>query len=207
MTKIFGIGLNKTGTTSLSRAVEVLGFRSCHAGGSPDLTARIEHALAADLPMFEYTPELADFDAFFDLRAIERNFEICDAQWPGSKFILHTRELAPWLDSREAHVRRNQTAADQDSYRGGWLEVDRVRWTDEYRDHHRRVREHFAGRAGDLLEIDVSEGDGWERLAPFLGCPIPDVPFPRLNTSKDAGAGVVRRSIGRARRVLRPDRR
>ena len=31
--RIFGLGLNKTATTSLHRALELLGFRSLHWGG------------------------------------------------------------------------------------------------------------------------------------------------------------------------------
>lgn len=47
-----------------------------------------------------------------------------------------------------------------------------------------RGREHFATvrrmvRKDRLLEYRL--GDGWEPLCAFLGCPVPDVPFPHLN--------------------------
>ena len=29
-----------------------------------------------------------------------------------------------------------------------------------------------------LLVMDIPAGDGWEKLCPFLGVPIPDAPFP-----------------------------
>jgi hypothetical protein len=41
------------------------------------------------------------------------------------------------------------------------------------------VREHFADRPGDLLVLDITAGEGWDRLCPFLGLPEPGVPFPR----------------------------
>lgn len=30
--------------------------------------------------------------------------------------------------------------------------------------------------------------DGWKPLADFLGVPVPDVPFPRVNDAAEAGA-------------------
>jgi hypothetical protein len=34
-----------------------------------------------------------------------------------------------------------------------------------------------------LLIMNITEGDGWAPLCKFLGRPIPDVPFPKLNDS------------------------
>ena len=52
-------------------------------------------------------------------------------------------------------------------------------WTEEAVEHERRVRAHFAGRPDDLLVMDITAGDGWEQVCPFLGLPVPDAPFPR----------------------------
>ena len=52
-------------------------------------------------------------------------------------------------------------------------------WTSERTEHERRVRAYFADRPDDLLVIDISAGEGWEALCPFLGVPVPDKPFPR----------------------------
>jgi hypothetical protein len=35
-----------------------------------------------------------------------------------------------------------------------------------------------------LFVNSIYEGDGWEKLCPFLGKPIPDAPFPVENTAK-----------------------
>jgi hypothetical protein len=29
--------------------------------------------------------------------------------------------------------------------------------------------------------MNLVEGDGWEKLCPFLGVPVPSVPFPHLH--------------------------
>jgi hypothetical protein len=57
---------------------------------------------------------------------------------------------------------------------------DRERFIAAYYRHHADVRRYFAGRS-DLLEMSIVEGEGWERLCPFLGLPTPDCAFPRVH--------------------------
>src|SRR5204863_4300532 len=94
------------------------------------------------------------------------------------KFILTVRPLEDWLESRRSHVEANNRRRARGEYAGSFLEVDYQGWTAERDAHEERVRAHFANRPGDLLVMDISGGDGWEVLCPFLGIPVPDVPFP-----------------------------
>ena len=41
-----------------------------------------------------------------------------------------------------------------------------------------------ADRPGKLVEMDFSSGDGWEKLCPFLGLPVPAKPFPHANKAE-----------------------
>jgi len=34
--------------------------------------------------------------------------------------------------------------------------------------------------------MDMTQGDGWEKLCPFLGNAIPETPFPCMNRSIDS---------------------
>lgn len=170
---MFGIGLNKTGTISLHEALTRLGHRSLHWGG-PEVRLTIERALAEGRPLVD---DFADTDAFSDIWVLSENFALLDRQYPGSRFILTYRDLDPWLQSRTLHVERNRARAERGEYSGTFLEVDVPAWTAQYHDHHRAVREHFAGRT-DLLEIDITRGHGYERLCPFLGLPTVEEPFP-----------------------------
>jgi Sulfotransferase domain len=43
------------------------------------------------------------------------------------------------------------------------------------------VPEYFRGREQDLLGLDICAGEGWERLALFLGSAIPGQAFPHRN--------------------------
>jgi hypothetical protein len=106
------------------------------------------------------------------------NFDLLDRQYPGSKFILTTRDLESWIESRRHHVLRNVARKQQGQYDGDFLTVDQATWAQQYHEHHARVRAYFADRPGDLLVMDIVAGDGYEVLCPFLGREIPDEPFP-----------------------------
>jgi Sulfotransferase domain len=178
MGKIFCIGLNKTGTVSLHEALVILGYRSLHWGG-PETRRAVRRALEEGKPLLTYVSD--EYDVFSDLEDVTYNFDLADRQYPASKFILTTRALDDWLESRRRHVEWNQQQRARGTYRGGWLEVDIEGWTADYREHDASVRSFFADRPNDLLVIDITAGDGWRSLCGFLGRPIPDVPFPWRN--------------------------
>lgn len=184
--KIFGIGLNKTGTRSLAFAIRVLGFRTFHRGdvATNDFVLR---AASAGKPLLTFLGD--GYDAYFDVDALVYGFRTLDAQYPGSKFILTTRDLTQWLDSRERHVRANQERAARGEYVGHWLEVDRDAWAASRAAHHRAVQNYFGEDSERLLIMDLSRGDGWESLAPFLGRPVPAIDFPWENRK---GSGTYR---------------
>jgi hypothetical protein len=183
--KVFCIGLSKTGTRSLHDALQLLGLRSVHWGGpdldtavrrGPEIKARVEQALHEGRPLLD---DLEDADAYSDIEALSSRFDVLDRQYPGSRFILTTRPLDDWLSSRRQHVEANRARQARGEYAGTFLTVDLAGWTEEATAHERRVREHFAGRPEDLLVMDITAGDGWSQLCPFLGRPVPDAPFPR----------------------------
>jgi hypothetical protein len=195
--RVFGIGLNKTGTTSLARALEMLGYSALHNDAATD--AAMRQAQHEGVPLLTHAPEA---DAYTDIRAVEELFDLLDQQYPDSRFVLTTRALDGWLQSRETHVLRNQTRAATGEYTGTWLTVDRAGWTREWHAHHARVRDYFAGR-DNLLELDITAGEGWSGLAPFLGVAVPDQPFPwrQRGTARTRRERVVRR----VRALLRTD--
>ncbi len=171
--KIFCIGMNKTGTISLHEALETLGYRSLHWGG-PEIAIQIMMCAEADKPLLS---DIGDWDAYSDIWVLSERFDVLDRQHPGSRFILTTRPREDWVESRRKHVLRNQERAARGEYTGNFLDIDPDAWRAEWDLHHQRVAAHFAGR-DDLLTIDITAGDGWELLCPFLGHPIPDQPFP-----------------------------
>lgn len=173
--RVFGIGLIKTGTSSLRAALELLGYKSLH-GGPLEIMTLVQQAIDRGEPMLSgVDPE---FDAFADVFGVTHYFYLADVQYPGSRFILTLRDLDDWLDSRQRHVEKNQQMKAAGKYRGDLLEVDLDAWATEYRRHEVVVRAYFANRPDDLLVFDVAGGDGWEPLCEFLDKPVPETPFP-----------------------------
>jgi len=163
--RVFGIGLNKTGTSSLHEALTVLGYRSLHWGGPP--TRRlVERAMAEGRPL------LSDLDpgleAFSDIEPLYRNFELVDQQYPGSRFVLTVRPVEEWLESRRRHVERNRVRKAAGEYDGVFLEVDLDGWRAEFDEHCAAVRSYFAGRT-DYLEIDLTDRPSWTPLCELVG--------------------------------------
>jgi hypothetical protein len=58
------------------------------------------------------------------------------------------------------------------------VDFDEAKFRAGYRRFHADVARYFADRPNDLLRIRICDGEGWEKLAPFLGKPIPGAPFP-----------------------------
>lgn len=183
--KVFGLGLSKTGTSTLSEALDILGIRSIHyphddqtfdelKRGDYSLSVLRHYRSVTDTPVAPYYAQL-------------------DQTWPGSKFILTVREKNSWMRSAENHWRilknTGQYAADSrfqaftdfvNASVYGCLYFNAERFSFVYDRHIRSVREHFEGRPEDLLELDIVGGKGgWKELCEFLGLAVPaGIPFP-----------------------------
>lgn len=181
--RVFGIGMNKTGTSSLHAAVSHLGYRSVHHGDA-ELRRAIETARDEGRPMLSDVDP--DLDAFCDIPAMTDGFAELDRCYPGSKFVLTVRQVDAWVTSRVRHVENNRRRRELGLDHGNFLEVDVDTWLAERDRHHDAVLSHFAGRPDDLLVIDLCAGQGWERLAPFLGWGrLPERTFPWENRTVD----------------------
>lgn len=187
-TKVFGIGLSKTGTSSLDRALNDLGIDSIHfphdpqtlrelAAGNYRLSVLQRHQAVTDITVAPFYPQL-------------------DAAYPGAKFVLTVRESEAWYRSIESHwAFMREWAARDDHFRRfseyitacvyGAHDCQRDRFLYVYREHEAAVRRYFAGRDEDLLVIDVCAGEGWEKLCPFLGFETPNRPFPHANRKEE----------------------
>ncbi|HKV11291.1 MAG TPA: sulfotransferase [Thermoanaerobaculia bacterium] len=182
--KVFGLGLSKTGTSSLAEALNQLGLRTIHypsdestfdglRSGRYRLPILEEYQGAVDIPIAPFYPQL-------------------DAEYPGSRFILTIRDPESWLRSVELHwelmmdwwhrypdFKRFQEFISERVY--GSVEFDRERFLHAYETHRKSVECYFKDRPDDLLVLDVCGGEGWERLCPFLGVEAPEAPFPHAN--------------------------
>jgi hypothetical protein len=185
--KLLCVGLNKTGTTSIGDALEILGYR--RLGWKPAisgvLTVRWHEG-----NLKPFMPHLMNNDAFEDLPWC-LVYEAVDRMFPNSKFILTTRrDEQTWLRSMQRHLGRTGNWVGSFLVYGSYDPAkDADTYLRKYREHRDAVRRYFAGRPGKLLEMCFEDGDGWEKLCTFLNVPkIPDVPFPHANRDQKVHA-------------------
>jgi hypothetical protein len=178
--RVFGIGLNKTGTSSFHEAMTILGYESLHWGGPP-VHKLVQAALDDGLPLLANLDQR--YDAFSDIGLLSRRFKMLDRQYRGSHFVLTVRPIDEWVDSRRRHVENNVRRKARGEYDGTFLVVDEPKWRNEWTSHLANVRAYFEGRS-DFLEIDITADPNWRPFCELLGVPEPDVPFPWANRDK-----------------------
>ena len=181
-TKIFGIGLPKTGTTSLGYCFRRLGFK--HRSFDMDLAVQVKRNQLAPV-----LAEVERYEAFEDWPwfAIYREL---DDKFPNSKFILTMRKDADtYVTSLKGHHEREGIRRKDFIKPHWWNEVHGVEPSEwdydksaaRYERHNRDVLEYFGERVDkDLLVVCWEHGDGWAKLCSFLNKRIPDESFPHL---------------------------
>lgn len=151
--KVFGIGLTRTGTTSLAVALKLVGYNVIHYPDEPVLFG-------------------GRYDGAFDLPVVI-HYKKLDRAFPKSKFIYTVREKSGWLDSMEKYLDSRKVISPQQNKNRkqvyGQSAFNRGLYSFAYDRHHNDVLTYFADRPQDLLALNICNGDGWAELRPFLG--------------------------------------
>lgn len=187
--KIFCIGFQKTGTTSLGRALEVLGYKVCGPIG-------VTNPQIQDKALEWAIEKIPHYDAFQD-NPWPLLYRELDQLYPDAKFILTTRRPRSWLKSMKQYFGNYEAAAESWIYGEGITPLKNpYKCMRRFKRHNREVRQYFKDRPDDLLEIDLSKGHQWEQICPFLGIDIPEQPFPMSNKSGTIEAEAQRHAVG-----------
>lgn len=175
--KIFGVGWPKTGTTTLQKCFKIMGYS--HKGYTQSLFENLDQAIRI----------ARRFDTFQDLPWY-LYFKELDKVFPGSKFVLTTRNSNRWLRSYRNTVEKQNPAERQaleevrrKIYGFPFSEAKDDQLIERYERHNSEVAAYFADRPDDLLTVDWEKGDGWRSLCVFLKRPIPRGLFPHENKS------------------------
>jgi len=188
--KVFGIGLSRTGTRTLAAALNLLGikakwFPSDLTTYSELISGRFELSILKQYHALTDTPAVPYYPQF-------------DRIYPGSKFILTVREKESWLESAEKHWVANTFRGLEPPNAPHWRHFcsfincsvygchgfNRDRFSYVYDTHVENVHRFFRDRSDSVLTINICTGEGWQVLCPFLGCEIPEVRFPRMDSFK-----------------------
>jgi len=173
--KVFGVGLNKTGTTTLGECLAHWGFRHISCSEAAFNLWR-EGNIAGLIEM------AANFDSFEDW-PWPLVYRELDAAFPGSKFILTTRGTPDiWFRSLCNHAVKTGPTEFRKAIYGEYMPHGHKKThVALYEAHNQGVLDYFKGRTGDFIEVSWEKGDGWEILGNFLNLPVPNIQFPHAN--------------------------
>ncbi|HZQ85816.1 MAG TPA: sulfotransferase [Acidimicrobiales bacterium] len=194
--RVVGAGLGRTGTHSLKLALEQLLGGPCYH--MVEVFGHPEHVpLWRDAALGQPT----DWDALFEGYAATVDWpgasvwEQMAAHYPDAIVLLSVRDSADaWWKSASntifQAIEQNAVAGDNPQ----WYEMVQAMfatftpdWRDEaaakaaYEAHNAHVR---ATVPAERL-VDYTAGDGWEPLCTALGVPVPDAPFPHVNSTEE----------------------
>jgi hypothetical protein len=202
--KVFCVGRNKTGTTSVAEVLRQFGYA---VGNQNKAEALMGDWAQRDFRRIIHYCRFAD--AYQDVPfSLPYTYQAVDSAFPGSKFILTVRcSAGEWYDSltrfHSGLMGKGRLPTPDDlkeyPYAGrGWLWrqqtlvydvdettlYDRQIYTQHYDQHNAQVVDYFRHRPGDLLVVNLADGDAMERLCHFLGKPYTGQTMPHLNQSK-----------------------
>jgi hypothetical protein len=197
---VIGAGFGRTSTKSLKDALELLGFDRCYHM----FEVREHHPEHRPLWAAAHRGEAVDWEALFVGYRASVDWPSCNlwrelAQYyPQAKVILTARDAEQWYDSvmRTIYPSSQAMRTDDDPQRreaGEWVNTiiwqqvfdgrmnDRAHAISVYNTHVASVR---AGIASERLLVFEPQS-GWAPLCEFLQCPLPDTPYPLVNTTEE----------------------
>lgn len=204
--KVFGIGRNKTGTTSLTKAMKELGYK---VGIQRNSELMVDDWLIKDFRKLIKYCKTADF--FQDIPfSFNYTFIILDQAFSGSKFILTVRDSAEdWYNSTiNFHSKifgngnvpptiediKNADYIHKGYFYKLFMKVGNVSENDPYNKellienynrHTYMVTEYFKYRPDDLLVLNVGKKGAYTKLCDFLDIKTDKTEFPWENKTEN----------------------
>ncbi len=175
--RVFGIGLNKTGTTTLARALSHLGFDKAFGYdlGLTRLYFNGEKELIINKAKqgnnFQDWPWPLMYKDLYD-------------QFPEAKFVLTKRKSSKtWFQSLCKHALLTGPTEARKLIYGHYMPQEfEQEHLDFYEKHNEEVSAFFKKMSPEnFLVICWEEGDNWKELCLFLNKSIPGIKFPHLN--------------------------
>ena len=196
---VIGAGFGRTGTMSLKMALELLGYDKCY-----HMMEVIDHFEHLELWSQAALGQAVPWDILFS------GYQ-ASVDWPSAnywreqlqyyhnaKVILSTRDPERWYTSVMNTIYPTtveaRKSADPDTVKfGDWVfEIiwdgvfdgrmdDKAHCIELFKNHEKAVIAEVPEQ--QLLVFQAS--DGWAPLCEFLGCAVPDAPYPNTNSTED----------------------
>ena len=175
--KVFGIGFHKTATKSLKEALEILGYKVTGPNGVQEVSTEKD--------LYKIVDNLLDsYNAFQD-NPWPLVYEYLEKRYPNARFILTLRDESEWIKSVVKYFGNKPTSMRKFIYGYAYPLGNEKHYIERYKKHNERVLEYFQDKQEKLLILDITKGDGWEKLCPFLNKEIPKMTqFPHKNKNE-----------------------
>lgn len=194
--KVIGVGLNKTGTSTLGIFLKRLDYKhaSCHTAAL-ELYKNGQKGLL--LEVLNYYDSVEDYPWPLLFKEIYERY-------PDSKFIL-TKRLSGevWYKSLESHIKRvKKTHIKYEPYLIGIGDplLNKEKYIEFYEKHNEAVVDFFADKKDSLLSVCWEEGDGIPELEQFLGVEKCNFELPHANKANNT---ILRKNLGRVKGKLK----
>jgi hypothetical protein len=192
--RVIGAGFPRTGTLSLKLALErLLGGRCYHMH---EVFSHLQHvpvwreALRGRSP--DWNAFLAGYVATVDWPAAEFWRELAAAN-PEAVILLSERDPNTWWESVDQTIletARHEQPPELREWQNLFHELLRERWgqSDRWNDRAAAIRAYQRRYSEVRASVDDDRlvvwrlGDGWKALCGALRVPVPDEPFPHVNT-------------------------
>jgi hypothetical protein len=201
--QVIGAGFGRTGTSSLKGALEMLGFAPCHHMVEifmhPEQAAFWDRAARGEKMRWEDV--FSAYKASCDWPSCSFYQELA-AHYPKAKIILSLRDAKSWYKSVAATIMPAMKASQvpgqglpgifgplligEKTFGNDFSEAHMI---DVYERHNEEVKRTIP--ADRLLVFQASAG--WQPLCEFLGVKVPDMPYPKNNTTEEFQARVAAR--------------
>ena len=196
--KIIGASFGRTASLSLKKALEILGYTNCYH--MSEVVTKPEHSelwLRAWKREFIWDDIFDGYQAAVDWPVAAFWPQLMEA-YPEAKIILSTREPEAWyesakntifksmdegINSKNQAIRKRILMAKEiivDGTFNGKLN-DKKHCIKIYNENIARCKKEVDS---DRL-ITFNPKDGWDSLCKQLACPIPNVDYPFINTTKE----------------------
>ena len=193
---VIGAGFPRTGTASLKTALETLGVGRCYH--MSEVFDKPDHWIAwsdaADGKPVDWDFVFDGYGATTDAPACLFYKSIAD-HYPDAKVLLSLRDSDRWYESTQSTILSPLIAQRFANlppamatmlHKIGWHPDDPETHDRDYmisrmQEHNEEVRRTIA--PDRLLVFNPAEG--WEPLCDFLGLPVPDTPFPHVNSTEE----------------------
>lgn len=196
---VIGAGLGRTATLSLKFALEHIGFGPCYHMSEVFAGARRNVPLWVEVVRGRRSWDeiFAGFRSTTDYPACTYWRELA-AFYPDAKVVLTVRDADSWFDSVTGTIFSQKMQGSLAGTPAGEMMQgvifaafgdrvqDRAFMTDWFL---RRNRQVIDALPPDRLLV-FSPKQGWGPLCSFLGAPVPDAPFPRVNSRDEISESI-----------------